>query len=75
MFFLNILFRSYESKRQPVQYDIVDAVSDDEDKKPSSDCKSKTYTPATANDISSEDLKAEISEVKLNNQILTGSFA
>ena len=56
---LSLTFRPYERKHQPIQYDIVDAVSEDEDKSSSAYSKSKLDIPDTAKQSLNEDSNAE----------------
>ena len=62
-----LIFRPYERKHQPIQYDIVDAVSEDEDKSSSAYSKSKVDIPDTAKESLNEDSNAENCMVIIHN--------
>ena len=65
---LSLIFRPYERKHQPIQYDIVDALSEDEDKSSSAYSKSKVDTPDTAKESLNEDSNAENCTVIMHNK-------
>ena len=65
---LSLTFRPYERKHQPIQYDIVDAVSEDEDKSSSAYSKSKLDIPNTAKESLNEDSNAENCTVIIYNR-------